>query len=136
MEVRKYEQTPTPLLDLSFLTKSYPSILIILSVIVESSLVSLRANRSMCLLDIDNRISSIFFGRLTMLRELERSEYCRKVKSSFLTFRAKALCFLSDEGPSLETLENYSLHFGSTLTFPVISLPFPHCLRSTIFILC
>ena len=30
--------------------------------------------------------------------------------------------FLSDEGPSLETLENYSLHFGITQTFPIISM--------------
>ena len=30
--------------------------------------------------------------------------------------------FLSDEGPSLETSENYSSHFGTTQTFPIISL--------------
>ena len=30
--------------------------------------------------------------------------------------------FFSDEGPSLETLENYSSHFGTTQTFPFISI--------------
>ena len=43
------------------------------------------------------------------------------------------LCFLSEEGPSQETFENYSLHFGSTLTFPIISLRVQHCLRSTLY---
>ena len=36
------------------------------------------------------------------------------------------LCFLSDEEPSLETLENYILHFGITQTFPIISLHLAH----------
>ena len=30
--------------------------------------------------------------------------------------------FLPDEGPSLETSENYSSHFGTTQTFPIISI--------------
>ena len=43
-----------------------------------------------------------------------------------------SLC--SDEGPSLETLVNHPQHFGSTQTLPIISLRFPHCLRSTPFL--
>ena len=41
--------------------------------------------------------------------------------------------FLSNEGSSLETLENYSLHFGITQTFPIISLRSQQCLRTTLF---
>ena len=40
--------------------------------------------------------------------------------------------FLSDEGSSLETLENYSSHFRITQNFPIISPRFQQCLCSTI----
>ena len=43
------------------------------------------------------------------------------------------LCFLSNKGPSLETLDN-SWHFGITQTFLIISLWFLQCLYSTLFL--
>ena len=43
------------------------------------------------------------------------------------TKKKKRAFFFSDEGPSLETLENYFLHFGITQTFPIIPPRLQHC---------
>ena len=52
----------------------------------------------------------------TILSEISRKVWVLpKCESNYLTFRAKALWFfLSDEGPSLETLDNYS-HISAVL---------------------
>ena len=76
MEFRRYIQTHPPFRSLSFLITLYPSMFIILSVIVESSLVSLKENMSNNLFDILKFISSNRFGKRTMFRNAISKPRC------------------------------------------------------------